>query len=197
MLERYFKREGYYGIQIASDKAGVARIGNSSIENGEVWKILVYGKYRIRTNPLKIALILILLVLAGLFCLWVFVLRYIFFPRFRVPLIAVGKEDQAMIPKRSKGFIKFVITSSPKRQSGFMNLMTGKIQCFVMQEEDGVTEDIVIEPFDKNSVRICKNPKGPYVVTLSRLKIKKVGHPSDISEVFNQQDKKKIKIQIQ
>lgn len=102
-----------------------------------------------------------------------------------------------MIPRRAKGFIRFVITSSPKRQSGLMNLLTGKVQYFMMQPEDGVTEDIVIEPFDSKSVRIRKTPKSPYVITMSRLRIKKVGQPSDISEVINQENKKTIKIQIQ
>lgn len=189
--------EGYYGVQIASGYAEVDRISNSRIEDGQVWKTLVYGKYRIRTNPLKIALISILLFLVGLFCLWVFVLRYIFYRRLKVSLVLVGKGDQTMIPRRAKGFIRFVITSSPKRQSGLMNLLTGKVQYFMMQPEDGVTEDIVIEPFDSKSVRIRKTHKSPYVITMSRLRIKKVGQPSDISEVINQENKKTIKIQIQ
>lgn len=189
--------EGYYGIQIASGEAGVDRIGNSSVENGEVWQALVYGKYRIRTNPLKITLISILLLVVGLFCLWIFVLRYIFFPRFRISLVSVGKKGQTMIPRRAKGFIKFVITNSPRRQSGFMDLLTGKVQYFVMQEADGITEDIEIVPFDKNSVKICKSQKGTYTVTLSRLRIKIVGQPSEISEVINRQNNNSIKIQIQ
>ena len=189
--------EGYYGIQIASGRAGVDRIGNASIEKGEEWNTLVYGKYRVRPNPLKVAMISIFLVIVGLFCLWVFVLRYKFFPRIRVSLVSVGKGDQAMIPRRSKGFIKFVITSSPKRQGGLMNLLTGKIQYFPMDVADGVTEDIVIERFDKKSVRICKTPKSPYAITRTRLVIKKVGQPSEISEVMNQESKKTIKIQIQ
>ena len=81
-----------------------------------------------------------------------------------------------------------------------MNLLTGKVQYMMMQPEDGVTEDIVIEPFDSKSVRIRKTPKtpkSPYVITMSRLRIKKVGQPSDISEVINQENKKTIKIQIQ
>ncbi len=189
--------EGYYGVQIASEYAEVDRISNSIIEDGQIWKTQVYSKYRIRTNPLKIALISILLFLIGLFCLWVFVLRYIFFPRIRTSLVLVGKGDQTMIPRRAKGFIKFVITSSPKRQNGLMNLLTGKVQYFMMQPEDGVTEDIIIEPFDKKSVRIRKTPKSPYVITMPRLRIKKIGQPSDISQVINQENKKTIKIQIQ
>lgn len=189
--------EGYYGIQVASGRAGVDRIGNASIEKGEEWNTLVYGKYRVRPNPLKVAMISIFLVIVGLFCLWVFVLRYIFFPRLRISLVNVGKGDQTMIPRRSKGFIKFVITSSPKRQGGLMNLLTGKIQYFPMDAADGVVEDIVIEPFDKKSVRICKTPKSPYAITRTRLVIKKVGQPSEISEVMNQESKKTIKIQIQ
>ena len=62
---------------------------------------------------------------------------------------------------------------------------------------NGVTEDIVIRPFDKKSVRICKGPKSPYVITRTRLQIKKIGQPSDISEIVNQELKKTIKIQIQ
>lgn len=189
--------EGYYGIQVSSGRANVDRIGNSRIEDGEVWKASIYGRYRIRTNPLKVALISIFLLVVGLFCLWVFVLRYIFFRRFRISLVSVGKGGQTMIPRRAKGFIRFVITNSPKRQSAFMDLLTGKIQYFVMPAEDGVTEDIEIEPFDKTSVRIEKGTKGVYAVTLSRLRIKKVGQPSEISEVINQQNRKTIKIQIQ
>lgn len=150
-----------------------------------------------RANPLAVGVNTVLLSLLALFCLWICVIRYIVFPRFKISLIAVGKEGQTMIPRRAKGFIRFVITSSPKRQGALMNLLTGKVQYFVMQPEDGVTEDITIEPFDKRSVKICKNPKGPYMVALSRLRIKKIGQPSDISEVINQKDKKTIQIQIQ
>lgn len=150
-----------------------------------------------RANPLAVGVNSVIFVLVALFCLWVFVLRYIFFRRFRISLVSVGKEGQTMIPRRAKGFIRFVITNSPKRQSAFMDLLTGKIQYFVMPAEDGVTEDIEIEPFDKTSVRIEKGTKGVYAVTLSRLRIKKVGQPSEISEVINQQNRKTIKIQIQ
>ena len=150
-----------------------------------------------RANPLAVGVNSVLFSLVALFCLWVFIFRYWAYPRFKIPIVSVGKEGQTMIPRRAKGFIRFVITNSPKRQSAFMDLLTGKIQYFVMPAEDGVTEDIEIEPFDKTSVRIEKGTKGVYAVTLSRLRIKKVGQPSEISEVINQQNRKTIKIQIQ
>lgn len=150
-----------------------------------------------KANPLAVGVNSVLISILVVFCLWIFVLRYIIFPRFRISLVSVGKGDQTLIPRRAKGFIRFIITSSPKRQNALMDLLTGKIQYFVMQQEDGVTEDIVIEPFDKRSVRICKKPNSPYVIAPTRLRIKKVGQPSEISEVINQQNKKTIKIQIQ
>ena len=189
--------DGYYGIQIVSDGSDVDRIGNASVEKGEQWSTFVHAKYRVRTNPLKIVVISILLFIVGLFCMWVLLLRFLFFPRFKNSLVLVGKGDQTMVMRRSKGFIKFVITSSPKRQSGLMDLLTGKVQYFVMQSEDGVTEDIVIKPFDKRSVRICKTPRSPYAITRTRLVINTVGQPSDISEIINQTARKTIKIQIQ
>ena len=189
--------QGICGFEIFSSEADVDRIDNARIEDGETWKIAMRAKYNIRTNPLKIALIAMLLLLLGLLLLWIAVLRYVFYPRIKISLVSVGKEDQALIPRRAKGFIKFVITSSNKRQGALRDLFTGKVQYLKMDEADGVTDDIVIEPFDKRSVRICKKPQGPYMITLNRLKIKKVGQPSEISEVINQQSKKKIRIQIQ
>lgn len=189
--------EAYYGVQVISADTELDRIDNVSIESGEIWKTQFFGKYRIRTNPLKIALIVILLSVFALFLLWTCVLRYIFFPRFKISLIFAGPDEKFMVQKRVKGFIRFVITSSSKRQSGIMNLFTGKVQYLQMSREDGVIEDIVIEPFDKRSVRICKSPKGSYLITYPRLKINKVGQPSDTSEVINQQYKKSIKIKIQ
>lgn len=189
--------EGYYGIEIVAARAGVDRIGNASIEDGDCWKSLVYGTYKIRTNPLKIALVSLLIFLVALFLLWVLFLRYLFFPRFKISLIFAGHDEKTMVQKRVKGFIRFVITSSPKRQSGFMNLLTGKVQYLQMLREDGVVENIVIEPFDKRSVRICKSPKGSYLITYPRLRISKVGQSSEVSEVINQQSGKSIKIKIQ
>lgn len=186
-----------FGFQVVSADNDIDRIDNARLEEGEIWKTQMRAKYRIRTNPLKTSLIIISLLLLGLLAIWILVLRYIFFPRFKVSLVLVGKGDQALIPRKAKGFVKFVITSSPIKQSLLRDIFVGKVQYFRMDASAGITEDIIVEPFDKQSIRISKRPHDPYIVSMSRLKIKKVGEPSEISEVINRQNNKNIRIQIQ
>ena len=190
-------QEGVHVIEIASSGRGVDRIDNARLDKGETWNTQLSAIYKLRSNPLLTALIIIALILAASFILWMCLFRYMVFPRFRCSIISVGKGDEVPIPRRARGFIKCVITSSSKRQSGLVSFLSGPVLYFPMSITDGVTEDIVIEPLDKKSVRICKDRTGTYLISMARLKITTVGQPSAVSEVINQQTRKTIKINIQ
>lgn len=184
-------QEGIHVVEIHSVGKGVDRIDNARLEIGETWETHLSGRYNVRTNPLKVTFIVIILVLLGLFIFWMTIMRYRVFPRFKNTFIRVtkGKEE---LPKRSKGYIRCVITSSPNRQGALMNFLAGPVLYFQMSPSDGVTEDIVIEPYDKRSVTICRDKTGTYHFSLSRLKITTVGQPSPKSEVISQHTRKTI-----
>lgn len=189
--------EGLHVIKLASTDRSVDRIANADIGGGEEWQAQFQGSYKVKANPLKVALTIIGLLLLGLLILWLTVLKYLVFPRFRVTMVYVGKDEKVMVPKRVRGYRKFVITSGNKRQGLFLDIFAGKVQYFKMSAEDGVTEDIVIEPVDKRTVRICRDKGGVYMAMPSRVRIMTIGQPSDVADVINQQLNKRVKVKIQ
>lgn len=152
-----------------------------------------------RANPLAVGFVTALIVIIGAFLLWMLLIRYMVYPRFKVALAYVGKGDATPTPVRIKKYIKFIITSGSKRQSAISAFFTGPVRYFPMSEDDGVVDghDIVLVPFDEKSVRFEKDRNAPYTMTVSRLRIKTVGKPSDSADVINAAAKKTIKIKIQ
>lgn len=188
--------EGVHVIKVSSRGQGVDRVENARLENGETWDALFTSKYTLRKNPLLVTLWIVSAIVLGLFVLWMAMVRYLVCPRFKISLINVAKGNEPAIPKRARGYVKCVITPSSKRQSALKTFLIGKVLYFQMSPEDGVVSDIVIEPFDKKSVRICPDKMGEYVATLSRLQVNTVGQLSNVSEVFFKQTKTTIKINI-
>jgi len=106
------------------------------------------ANYDKQANPLKVGCIIALITIVTALAVWILVLRFMLFPRFRVRRLIV---DDKHIPV--KGFIKVVFTAKNKKQSAIAALFTGKIK-YVM-DDFWSKGDIQVEP--ANNVRIEGN----------------------------------------
>lgn len=117
---------------------------NSSLMEVEVEKNKVM-------NPLAEGLLLICILLIGSLLVWLLILKAIFFPTFRVGKILLTDPVPYNSLKRLKGYRKLVLTNKKITQGFFNRLFTGKVQ----YEVNPIwTNDVLIEPKDKNSVRL-------------------------------------------
>ena len=81
------------------------------------------ANYDKQANPLKVGCIIALITIVTALAVWILVLRFMLFPRFRVRRLIV---DGKHIPV--KGFIKVIFTSKNKKQPAIAALFTGKIK---------------------------------------------------------------------
>ena len=117
---------------------------NSSLMEVEVEKNKVM-------NPLAEGLLLTGIFLIGCLLVWLLILKAIFFPTFRVGKILLTDPVPYNSLKRLKGYRKLILTNKKTTQGFFNRLFTGKVQ----YEVNPIwTNDVVVEPKDKNSVRL-------------------------------------------
>ncbi len=102
-------------------------------------------------NPLAEGLMFIGIFLVAALLVWLLILKPIFFPTFRVGKIILSDPVPYMSQKRLRGSRKLILTKDKPSQSGLSRLFTGKI---LYDVNPMWTSDIVIEPRDKNSVRV-------------------------------------------
>lgn len=122
------------------------------------------ANYDKQANPLEVGCIIALITIVTALAVWILVLRFMFFPRFKVRRLIV---DDKQIPV--KGFIKVVFTSKNKRQSAIAALFTGKIK--YVTDDFWSKGDIQVEP--ANNVRIEGNKcNGIHITIPTELKSK-------------------------
>ena len=102
-------------------------------------------------NPLKEGVLITGFILLAALVVWLFVLKRIFFPVFRVGRVVLTDPAPYNSMKHLRRFRKLVLTNKPQKQSAINKLFTGKIQYELYQIW---TSDVVIEPRDRNSVRL-------------------------------------------
>jgi len=102
-------------------------------------------------NPLAEGLLIALILLLIALLVWLFVLKAMFFPSFRVGKISLTDPAPYSSLKRLRGYRKMVLTSKKPEQGFFSRLFTGKILYEVNQLW---TSDVTVEPKDRKSVRL-------------------------------------------
>ena len=138
----------------AVDDGGLERIndmdpGTYQADNASLMEIEV-DKHKVM-NPLAVGTGLTLLFLLALLLIWLLVLKPVFFPTFRVGKIQVSDPVPYNTLKRIRGYRKMILTNKPAKQGFFDRVFTGRI---LYEVNDLWTSEVVIEPKDRNSVRL-------------------------------------------
>lgn len=102
-------------------------------------------------NPLAEGFLLTTIFLIAALLVWLLALKAIFFPTFRVGKVQVQDPVPYNSLKRVRGYRKMILTNKMPKQ-GFLNkIFAGKI---LYEVNELWTSPVVIEPKDKNSVRL-------------------------------------------
>lgn len=102
-------------------------------------------------NPLAEGFLLTTIFLIAALLVWLLALKAIFFPTFRVGKVKVQDPVPYNSLKRVRGYRKMILTNKMPKQ-GFLNkIFAGKI---LYEVNELWTSPVVIEPKDKNSVRL-------------------------------------------
>lgn len=138
----------------AVDDGGLERINDLDPEsfnadNASLMEIEV-EKYKVM-NPLAEGTLFTTFLLVGTLLVWLFVLKVIFFPTFRVGKVQISDPMPYNTLKRIRGYRKLILTNKRTRQNFLNKLFAGKI---LYETNDLWTSDVVIEPKDRNSVRL-------------------------------------------
>ena len=102
-------------------------------------------------NPLAEGTMLTGIILLAALLTWLLALKHIIFPTFRVGKITLTDPVPYMCQKKLRGCRQLILTNKKPKQSGFNKFFTGEIRHDV---NPMWTSDIVIEPRDRNSVRV-------------------------------------------
>lgn len=102
-------------------------------------------------NPLAMGTALTTLLLLAALLVWLFVMKAIFFPTFRVGKIQLSDPIPYNTLKRMRGYRKMILTNKQPKQGFFDRVFAGKI---LYEVNDLWTSEVVIEPKDRNSVRL-------------------------------------------
>ncbi|MBO6221202.1 MAG: hypothetical protein J6N46_04645, partial [Bacteroidales bacterium] len=150
-----------------TDAAGLERINDlnpeefgdeaSSLMDIQVEKAKV-------ANPLATGTTILGFILLAALVLWLAVLQYIFFPRFKVRSILLTDPAPYMARKTILRARQVVLTSKRQSQGIIGQVFTGKI---IYEVNDIWTSDIIIVPRDRQSVRVSSS-KG-YLIDGRRL----------------------------
>lgn len=102
-------------------------------------------------NPLAEGSLLTTILLVAALLVWLLVLKAIFFPTFRVGKVQISDPVPYNSLKRVRGYRKMILTNKRPKQGLFDKVFAGKI---LYETNDLWTSEVVIEPKDKNSVRL-------------------------------------------
>ena len=100
-------------------------------------------------NPLAMGTALTTLLLLAALLVWLFVMKAIFFPTFRVGKIQLSDPVPYNTLQRMRGYRKMILTNTLPKQGFFDRVVAGKI---LYEVNDLWTSEVVIEPTDRNSV---------------------------------------------
>ena len=117
-------------------------------------------------NPLAKVCMWIGFLLAAALVLWFCMLKYMFFPTFRVARLQLKDPEPYLSQLKLKGYRLCILSAEPKKQSWLNRLFTGEIKYEV---NPLWTAQVVFEPRDRKSVRVCPD-KLTYTTTARILK---------------------------
>jgi hypothetical protein len=138
----------------AVDDAGLERINDMdadtfNADNASLMDVEV-ERHKIM-NPLAEALLLTTILLVAALLVWLFVLKPIVFPTFRVGKILLSDPVPYNSLLRIRNYRKLILTSKSQKQKTLNKFFTGKI---LYEVNEIWTSDVVVEPKDKVSVRL-------------------------------------------
>ena len=138
----------------AVDDGGLERINDMdpdtyNADNASLMEIEV-DKNKVM-NPLAMGMTLTSLLLLAALLVWLFVMKAFFFPTFRVGKIQISDPEPYNSLKRVRGYRKIILTHKQPKQNFLDKVFTGKI---LYEVNDLWTSEVVIEPKDRNSVRL-------------------------------------------
>ena len=136
------------------DDAGLERINDMdpdtfNADNASLMEIEA-EKHKVM-NPLAEGSLLTTILLVAALLVWLLVLKAIFFPTFRVGKVQISDPVPYNSLKRVRGYRKMILTNKRPKQGFFDKVFAGKI---LYETNDLWTSEVVIEPKDKNSVRL-------------------------------------------
>ncbi len=102
-------------------------------------------------NPLAEGSLLTSILLIAALLVWLLVLKVIFFPTFRIGKVQFSDPIPYNSLKRVRGYRKMILTNKAPKQGFFDKVFAGKI---LYEVNELWTNPVVIEPKDKNSVRL-------------------------------------------
>ena len=141
----FFKAVDDGGLERINDMdADTFNSDNASLMDIEVHKNKVM-------NPLAAGTLITAILLAAAFLVWLFIMKAIFFPTFKVGKIHLTDPAPYNSLKRMRGYRKMILSNKVTKQSFLNKWFTGKI---LYEINDLWTSEIVIEPRDRNSVRL-------------------------------------------
>lgn len=117
-------------------------------------------------NPLAEGSMLSGIILLGALLAWLLIIKHIVFPSFRVGKIMLSDPEPYMSQKKLRGCRRLVLTNKKPDQGLLSRLFTGEIRYDV---NPLWTSDIIIEPRDKNSVRV--RPSKEYLTDSRTMKV--------------------------
>ena len=138
----------------AVDDGGLERINDMdpdtyNADNASLMDVEV-DKHKVM-NPLAEGTILTAILLVAALLVWMFVMKAILFPTFRVGKIQLSDPVPYNTLKRMRSYRKMILTNKTPKQGFFDKVFAGKI---LFEVNDLWTSDVVIEPKDRNSVRL-------------------------------------------
>lgn len=138
----------------AVDDGGLERINDMTPDtyNADNASLMdVEAEKRKVMNPLAEGTLVTTILLVAALLVWLLVLKAIFFPTFRVGKVHISDPVPYSSLRRVRGYRKVILTDKMQKQGFFDKLFTGKV---LYEVNELWTGSVVIEPRDKNSVRL-------------------------------------------
>lgn len=149
------------------DNGGFDRINDYSTEDGALPLLLEWkAEKNDISNPLAMGLGWLLAILMGALLVWLFVLKPMMYPTFKVGNIQIISGSYYSTKRINKAR-KLVVTSSPKRQSSVNKFFTGKI---IYERNEMWKDEWELHPKGKGA-RLVGNRKytiNPFAVSLEK-----------------------------
>lgn len=149
------------------DNGGFDRINDYSTEDEALPLLLEWKAEKNNvSNPLALGLGWLFFILLGLLLIWLFIMKPIMYPTFKVGNIQIISGSYYSTKKINKAR-KLVVTSSPKRQSSVNKFFTGKI---IYERNEMWKDEWELHPKGKGA-RLVGNRKytiNPFAVSLEK-----------------------------
>lgn len=145
------EKKDYYWVLKVEDPGNADMINDSLIKNGIPVLFTWKADYDTKMNPLALGLLLAGIAILACLFLWICILKFMLFERFRVKNIIIeDKESERKIIVR--GALSLTLTNKVQKQGVFERIFKGRRLYF--RDEFFADGDIVIKPRNRKTVRL-------------------------------------------